>query len=88
MSLLAEKQNEVKEIIGQQLDIDPEIIFPESTFGEDLPFDAIDLMEMAMNIEEHFNIEINDDDLEGLEKVQGLYDLIELLLERKDVDVD
>lgn len=53
--------DEVKRIIALQLDLDPEDITPEKSFNEDLGADSLDQVEIIMNLEDAFDIEIPDD---------------------------
>lgn len=46
------------EVIAEVLDIDKEVIKEESQFSEDLGADSLDVMEIIMNLEEKFNIQI------------------------------
>lgn len=60
--------SKVKEIISEQLDIDPEGIEMESTF-EEMDADSLDLVELVMALEEEFNIEITDEEIENIKTV-------------------
>lgn len=48
-----------------------------STAFEDMAMDSLDVVQMVMAIEEAFDIEIDDDDVEGLKTVGDLVDYIE-----------
>ena len=61
--------DKVKEIIGQQLDVDVAQIKPESQFIEDLGADSLDTVELVMAFEEEFGAEIPDEDAEKLTTV-------------------
>ena len=67
----------VREIIAEQLEIDPEEITPEATFLEDLGADSLDAVELVMAIESEFDISVPDEALEQLKTVQDLLDAIE-----------
>ena len=67
----------VREIISEQLDIAPEDINPESTLVEDLGADSLDAVEIAMAVENHFDISVPDEALEQIKTVQDLLDAIE-----------
>lgn len=59
----------VKEIIINELGVDPEKVTPEASFVEDLGADSLDTVELVMAFEEEFGIEIPDEDAESLQTV-------------------
>jgi acyl carrier protein len=59
----------VKEIIINELGVDPEKVTPEASFVEDLGADSLDTVELVMAFEEEFGIEIPDEDAEKLQTV-------------------
>ena len=63
----------VREIIAKQLDIDPAGITMESKLIDDLKADSLDIVELIMDLEQEFNIEIPD---EELPKVQSVSDIV------------
>ncbi|NLZ28502.1 MAG: acyl carrier protein [Firmicutes bacterium] len=60
--------DKVKEIISEQLDIDIDNIILDSTF-EEMDADSLDLVELVMALEEEFDIEITDEEIEGIKTV-------------------
>jgi len=58
-------------ILGKQLDIDPEKITMETTF-EDIDADSIDLVEMIMALEDTYDVEFPEEDLEDYPTVGSL----------------
>ncbi len=54
--------DKVREILSNQLDINPEEITENTNIGDDLGADSLDIVEMMMAIEETFGIEIADED--------------------------
>ncbi len=67
----------VKEIIVQNLSVDPEKVKPEASFIEDLGADSLDIVELVMAFEEEFDIEIPDEDAEKLRTVGDVYTYVE-----------
>jgi len=67
----------IRKIIAENLRIDIDSIKGESKFVEDLGADSLNLVEVVMAIEEEFEIEIPDEDAEGLETVAQLEKYIE-----------
>jgi len=61
---------EIQEIICEQLKAKPEEVKLETSFIEDLGADSLDSIELAMALEEKFNIEIPDEDTEGMNTVE------------------
>jgi acyl carrier protein len=59
----------VKEIIINELGVEPEKVTPEASFVEDLGADSLDTVELVMAFEEDFGIEIPDEDAENLQTV-------------------
>src|SRR5690606_39850400 len=64
-----ETADKVKEIISQQLDVDPGQIKEESQFIEDLGADSLAIVELVLAFEEQFEIEIPDEDTEKIRTV-------------------
>ncbi len=69
--------DKVKEIIVKELEVDPNLIKPETSLKEDLGFDSIDAVEVIMSLEEEYNISISDDEAQNIITVQDLVDYIE-----------
>ncbi|NJD09780.1 MAG: acyl carrier protein [Gemmatimonadetes bacterium] len=62
-------ESKVKDIIINELGVEPEKVTLEASFVEDLGADSLDTVELVMAFEEEFGIEIPDEDAEGLQKV-------------------
>lgn len=58
--------DDVKEVVVEQLDCDPAEVKEDSKFIEDLGADSLDVVELVMALEEKFDIEIPDEDAEGI----------------------
>ena len=61
--------NEVKDIIVDLLNVDPDKVKPEARFREDLEADSLDLVELIMAFEDKFGGEISDDDAQKITTV-------------------
>ena len=72
--------SDLKEIIVEQLAVDPEEVTMEASFVEDLNADSLDLVELIMEIEEKFGIQVPD---EVAEKIVTVNDAIEYIQEQK-----
>lgn len=73
--------SDLKEIIVEQLAVDPEEVTLEASFVEDLNADSLDLVELIMEIEEKFNIQVPD---EVAEKIVTVNDAVEYIQEQKN----
>ncbi len=62
----------VKDIIVEQLGVDPDRVKLEASFIDDLGADSLDIVELVMAMEEEFGIEIPDTDAEKLRTVQDV----------------
>jgi len=70
-------QQKVKDIIVEQLGVDPEKVKAEASFIDDLGADSLDIVELVMAMEEEFDIEIPDEDAEKLKTVQDVASYLE-----------
>lgn len=66
MSEIADK---VRTIISDQLMVDPEEVTDEAAFVEDLGADSLDTVELIMEFEDEFGVEISDEDAEKISTV-------------------
>ncbi len=69
--------DKVKEVIIDKLGIEDSKIETESSFVDDLGADSLDTVELIMQLEEEFGIEIPDEDAEKITTVQAAVDYIE-----------
>lgn len=67
----------LKNIVVEQLNVGIEEIKEETTFMEDLGADSLDLFELAMAMEEKFDIEIPSEDLTAIKTVGDAIKYIE-----------
>jgi acyl carrier protein len=73
---VASIEQRVKDIIVEQLGVEEDEVSPEASFIDDLGADSLDTVELVMAFEEEFNIEIPDEDAEGISTVQEAIDYI------------
>ena len=69
-------EDRVKEIIVEQLGVDPGEVTNEASFIDDLGADSLDTVELVMAFEEEFDIEIPDEDAEKLVTVGAAIDYL------------
>ncbi|HIF06356.1 MAG TPA: acyl carrier protein [Gemmatimonadetes bacterium] len=67
----------VKEIIINELGVDPEKVTTEASFVDDLGADSLDTVELVMAFEEEFTIDIPDEDAERMRTVGEAISYIE-----------
>jgi len=69
--------DDVKEVVVEQLNVNPDEVKEESKFVEDLGADSLDVVELVMALEEKFDIEIPDEDAEKIATVSDAIKFIE-----------
>ncbi len=70
-------ETRVKEIVIEQLGVKEDEVTPEASFLEDLGADSLDIVELVMALEEEYELEISDEDAEGIKTVQDVVSYIE-----------
>ena len=70
----------VKELIAEQLGLQPDDIKPECSLADDLGADSLDLVELLMAFSDEFDIEIDDEEAENINTVS---DILEALREHE-----
>ena len=73
---MSDNLTRIKEIIIDKLGIEESKITTEARFIEDLGADSLDTVELIMQFEEEFDIEISDEDAENLNTVGSSVDYI------------
>ena len=66
---MASAFEKVRDIIVEQLGVDPEEVTLASSFRDDLKADSLDLVELIMAFEEEFGGDISDEKAQELETV-------------------
>lgn len=69
--------DKVREIIANELTIDAETITMESRLVDDLKADSLDVVELIMDFEDEFNMEIPDEELPKVRTVGDIVRYIE-----------
>ncbi len=67
----------IKMILADQLDVEEDDITTETDIQDDLGADSLDVVDMVMSIEDEFEIEVPDEDIENLRTVGALVSYIE-----------
>ena len=66
-----------RKLVATELDIEESKITPEAKFVDDLDLDSLDVVELVMSLEEEFDVEIDESELEGVETVGQAFELVE-----------
>jgi acyl carrier protein len=75
--MAAAVEEKVKQIIVEQLQVDEAEVTPSASFQEDLGADSLDVVELVMQFEEAFDLEIPDEDAEKIKTVKDATEYIE-----------
>ena len=69
--------DKVIEILADQLSVDPSIINEDSNLVDDLDADSLAVIDLIMCLEDEFNIEVPDSEVENLKTVGAIVHFIE-----------
>jgi len=72
----AEALSTIKDVAAEVLSVDPDQVTETARFKEDLDADSLDLVELVTGLEERFDIEVPEEDLEGVTTVGQAVDLV------------
>lgn len=72
--------DDVASMLSRNMDVSRDKITPDSDLVDDLGADSLDSVEIVMELEDQFGIEINDDELDEIRTVGQLVKAIELRL--------
>ncbi len=67
----------VKAILSEQFDVEEDTITLDTTIADDLGADSLDVVDLLMSIEDEFEIEIPDGEVENIKTVGELVKYIE-----------
>ncbi|RBW67522.1 acyl carrier protein [Bacillus taeanensis] len=73
---MADVLERVKKIIVDRLGVDESEVTPEASFKDDLGADSLDVVELVMELEDEFDMEISDEDAEKIGTVGDVIDYI------------
>lgn len=73
---MADTLERVKKIIVDRLGVEESVIALESNFKEDLDADSLDVVELVMELEDEFDLEISDEDAEKIATVGDVVNYI------------
>ncbi|UKI22476.1 MAG: acyl carrier protein [Anaerotruncus sp.] len=67
----------IKEILAEQLSVDPDKITMNSLLEEDLDADSLDAIDIVMSIEDEFQVEVPDEVIADMKSVGDIVNFIE-----------
>ena len=67
----------IKVILAGQFDVEEDSIKPETDLQDDLGADSLDVVDLLMSIEDEYEIEIPDEEIENIRTVADLVNYIE-----------
>ncbi len=67
----------LKSILAEQFDAEEDSITSETNLQEDLEADSLDVVDLLMSIEDEFEVEIPDDEVENIKTVGDIVEYIE-----------
>ena len=70
----------VRDILAEQLEIDPETITMDTNIIDDLQADSLDFVEMVTNIENEFDITITDEKIGDFRTIRQVVEYLETLI--------
>ena len=74
---MSDVTTKVKEIIVDKLGVDESEVTSEASFTNDLGADSLDTVELIMELEKEFDIQIPDDEAEGISTVGDAISFVE-----------
>ena len=72
---------EFKEIISQYVDVDEDKITEDARFMEDLGFNSYDFMSLVGEVEERYDVEVEEREVVQIKTVKDAIDYIASLME-------
>ena len=67
----------VREILIKQLDVDEDAVTMDASVADDLGADSLDAVDLVMTLEEEFDLEIAEEEMENLKTVGDIVHFIE-----------
>ena len=67
----------LRAILSHQFDVEKDTITMETSIIEDLSADSLDVVDMLMSLEDEFDVEIPDEEIENIHTVGDLVSFIE-----------
>ena len=62
-------EGRIRTLVADHLGVDIEEVTPDASILDDLGADSLDVVELVMSLEDTFDIEVEDDDVEGMRTI-------------------
>lgn len=69
--------DKIKKILVDQLDVEEDAVTMEASIMDDLGADSLDIADIVMSIEEEFDVEVPDDQMQNIKVVGDIVKYIE-----------
>lgn len=66
----------IKEILAEELSLELDEINDDSDIREDLGADSLDMVQLVMSLEDEFNLEIENEEIQSVTTVKGIVEFI------------
>ncbi|MBA4544030.1 MULTISPECIES: acyl carrier protein [Thermoactinomyces] len=73
---MADTLERVKKIVVERLNVDPSEVTMEASIKDDLGADSLDVVDLIMELEDEFDMEISDEEAEKISTVGDVVDYI------------
>lgn len=67
----------IRELLAAQFDVEEDSITAETKISEELGADSLDVVELLMELEEEFGLQIPDEEIENLKTVGDVVEYIQ-----------
>ena len=74
---MSNTMDKISDVIADKLGVEPSKITPDAKFVEDLGADSLDTVELIMQLEDEFSLEIPDEEAEKLTTVGAVIEYID-----------
>lgn len=71
----------IRQLIATELSLDESEVTPDMSIDDDLGIDSLDLVDLAMALEDEFDIQVSDDELATLKTVRDIASYIGELID-------
>lgn len=73
---MKEKLNEIRNIVAEVSELEPEEITNEGLLKEDYGIDSMRMIEILATLEKNYGIKIDQDELPGMTNVENIYNVV------------
>lgn len=69
-------RRQLRELVADTLDVDPEELTDEALFVDDLEVDSLIALELAVTLERHYRVTISEQEMVSIRRFPDVYDLV------------